>query len=315
MQKLAARLAILAGIGAAAFVTMFVVDPHWLQTPFGSLDPLVRTYWYDVVDEGLPAWQVGWSEAALGLAQPIVGLIGAAIALRRSSDETRSRWSTYFLALAAMSFASLFVMRIATTASVVALPGTAFLCQFAFRRARTLPLMPLRSIATAGAVCIMTPAYAVPLTMTPADTRYDDALTAFHSCVSSDSAQRLNSLPVGRIAAPLDISPALLVNSPNSAIASGHHRNQQGMRDMIELFLLPPAEGAAILERRQVDYLAFCLNAAESIRYARHGRGGLAEALQAGRPPSWLEPLTSASSRYLKVWRVRRDLFPHDAHS
>jgi hypothetical protein len=175
--------------------------------------------------------------------------------------------------------------------------------------------MPVRSLATAGALCIMTPAYAVPLTMSPADSRYDDALTAFHSCVSSDALGRLNSLRTGRIAAPLDISPAILVNSPHSAIASGHHRNAQGMRDMIELFLAPPAAGAEILQRRQVDYLAFCLNAAESIRYARHGRGGLAAALQAGRPPSWLEPLPSASSRYLKVWRVRRDLLPDSAHS
>lgn len=309
------RLVILAGIGAAALMTMFAVDPHWLQGPFGSLDPLVRTYWYDVVDEGLPAWQVGWSEAALGLAQPVVGLAGAAIALHRSSGEARSSWTTYLLALAAMSFASLFVMRIATTASVVAMPGTAFLCQLAFRRARRLSVMPLRSVATAGALCVMTPAYAVPLTVTPADSRYESALDAFHQCVRNDVLERLNGLPAGRIAAPLDISPAILVSSHHSAIASGHHRNAQGMRDVIELFLVPPAAGAAILERRQIDYLVFCVNASESIRYARNGRDGLAAALQAGRPPSWLEPLPMASSRYLKVWRVRHDLLPRAAHS
>ena len=315
VDTLTARLAILAGIGAAALMTMFLVDPHWLQGPFGSLDPLVRAYWYNQVDEGLPAWQVGWSEAALGLAQPVVGLVGAALACRGSAAEARKNWATYLILLGAMSFASLFVMRIATTASVVAMPGTAFLCQIAFRRARTLSLMPLRSIATAGALCIMTPAYAVPLTMTPADGRYDDALTAFHSCVSSNAMERLKVLPTGQVAAPLDISPAILVNSRHSAIASGHHRNAQGMHDVIELFLAPPAVGATILQRRRVDYLAFCVNAAESIRYARRGRGGLAATLQAGRPPSWLEPLPAASSRYMKVWRVRHDLLPQPVHS
>jgi hypothetical protein len=315
IESVVTRGAVLCGIGTAALGAMFIADPHWLQGPFGSLDPLVRTLWYDRVDEGLPAWKIGWSESALALAQPVVGLIGAALAFHLSVAERRSRWLTYLLLLAANSLASVFVARIATTASIIALPGTAFLCQLAYRRARNLSLMPARVIATTGALCIMTPAYAVPLSVTPADQMNEKAFSTFEGCLKKSEMEQLRLLPTGQIAAPLDISPAILVSSPHSAIASGHHRNVQGMRDVIELFLAPPSVSSSILERRHSDYLVFCPHAAESVRYARHGRSGLSAMLEAGRAPAWLEPVGVGHFHYLRVWKVRRDLLAAQSDS
>ena len=65
------RLGILAAAGAASATAMFAVDPHCLQGPFSSLDPLVKKYWYDGVDEGRPVWQLDPKDAAAGLAQPL----------------------------------------------------------------------------------------------------------------------------------------------------------------------------------------------------------------------------------------------------
>ncbi len=193
---------------------MFIVDPHWLVGPFGSLDPLVKEFWYDQVDEGLPVWRIGWSVSAIGLSQPIVGLIGAAVAIRRASRGERNFWSIYAFILFALTLGGVFVIRTETTASVVAMPGTAFLCTLALRHARNISLMPARVIASTAAICIMTPAYAVPLTVAPANERLEKAAKQWNDCMAKSQVDKLRQLPIGLIAAPLDITPAILDRDP-----------------------------------------------------------------------------------------------------
>ena len=82
IARVQSRVVRLGLAGGLTLATMFIVDPHWLIGPFGSLDPLVKEFWYDHVDEGLPVWRIEWSMSAIGLSQPIVGLVGAAVAIR-----------------------------------------------------------------------------------------------------------------------------------------------------------------------------------------------------------------------------------------
>jgi hypothetical protein len=271
---------------------------------------LVREFWYNRVDEGLPIWQVEWGQGAMGLAQPLVGLAGALLGLRRSSGLQRTRWATYFFLLSGATLCGVCVLRSLTTASIIALPGTALLCQLAFRRAQKLSLMPLRAAATAGALCIMTPAYAFPLTVVKTDKKVIKAVDYGDLCIRRTEIEKLRALPTGQIAAPLDITPAILVSTPHSAIASGHHRNITGMRDVIRMFMMKPDEGARISAARRIDYVVFCPGAVESIRYANRGPGGLSYLLRAGRPPQWLEPVRVPGLMALKVWRVRKELLP-----
>ena len=306
--QLRARLIRLAVTGVAALAAAFAVDPHWLAGPFGSLDPVVRQFWYDRVDEGLPVWQVDWEESATGLAQPLVGLVGAAFALWRTSGPERKLWATYTFVLFALTLGGLFVMRTETTASVVALPGTAFLCALALRRARNSSLMPARVVGSAAALCIMTPAYAVPLSVSPVDQRFEKAARAWGDCMAKSEVDRLRALPTGYIAAPLDITPAILVETQHRALATGHHRNVSGMRDAIRFFVFPVQEAERIAAHRQFDYVVFCPGAPEAIRYATRGPHSLSAMLRAGKPPRWLERMPVQGLYGLQVWRVRKDL-------
>ena len=303
-----ARLIWLAVTGVAALAAAFAVDPHWLAGPFGSLDPVVRQFWYDRVDEGLPVWQVDWEESATGLAQPLVGLVGAAFALWRTSGPERKLWAIYTFVLFALTLGGLFVMRTETTASVVALPGTAFLCALALRRARNSSLMPARVVGSAAALCIMTPAYAVPLSVSPVDQRFEKAARAWGDCMAKSEVDRLRALPTGYIAAPLDITPAILVETQHRALATGHHRNVSGMRDAIRFFVFPVQEAERIAAHRQFDYVVFCPGAPEAIRYATRGPHSLSAMLRAGKPPRWLERTPVQGLYGLQVWRVRKDL-------
>ena len=308
VTQLRTRLALLTLAGALTLGTMFAIDPHWLVGPFGSLDPLVRQMWYQTVDEGLPMWQIDPSEAATGIAQPLVGLLGAALAIRVSSGAARERWMIYSFILGALTLAGVFVLRTETTASVIALPATAFLCSLAFVRAQKLSLMPARVVASTAALCIMTPAYAVPLSVTPVDERFAHAFDAGNDCLKKAQLDKLRMLPTGDIAAPLDITPGILLDTDHRAIASGHHRNASGMRDVIRLLVMPPAQGAEIVTRRHSDYLVFCPGGPEALRSAHRGPGGLAAMLVAGKAPDWLEPVSLPGLHGLQVWRVRKDV-------
>jgi hypothetical protein len=301
------RLAMLAAAGAFALAVMFAVDPRWMQAPFGSLDPVVKQLWYDGILEGQPVWHLGLGQAATQMAQPVVGLVGALVAMR-TSDARRDGWRAYAFLLGAATVASLLVVREASIASVIALPGAAFLCEYGFARARAMSLMPLRLLATCAAALVMVPAFALT-----AATVSSGPARPFPSgdsgwCFSRSQLAPIGSLPNGIIAAPLDITPAILAETPHRAIGSSHHRNQAGIRDIGLLFTGSAAQEREILLRRKVDYLVFCPRDGEAEWYASHARLGLAAELNVDRRPNWLEPIALKGLGRLRVWRVRTDL-------
>jgi len=307
------RLAALAGIGVAAVAAMFGVDPHFLQGPFSSLDPLVAREWYEGVDEGMPVWRLAGGDVAAGFAQPLVGLLGAWIAIRKTEGNQRKGWIAFAYLLGAVTLSAVFVIREATTASTLSLPGTAFLCDLALRRARTVSLAPARVLATTGAVFIMAPAYAAPALVMPADPRLVNAMNQADYCLKRSQIEKLNALPPSNLAIPLDITPAIIASSHHRAIASGYHRNGGGIHDVIVTFAGPLPEARAVIAKRNIDYVVMCQGAAESIRWANRGPGGLASLLNDGRSPDWLEPVVIPGLKGLQVWHVRKDVIAREA--
>jgi hypothetical protein len=313
VSKVEVRSAVLAAIGFVALAVMFAVDPHFLQSPFASLDPVVKNLWYAGVDEGQPIWRLAPGVAAAGFAQPLVGLAGALVAVRKCPPEQRSGWIAFAYLLFAETLASVFVIREATTASVLSLPGTAFLCDLALKRARTVSFMPVRAVATTGAIFIMAPAYAAPALVMPDNPRLMNAMQSSDACVTRSELAKLNALPPSNLAIPLDITPAILASTDHRAIASGYHRNDSGIRDVILLFAGDLGQAQHVIAARHIDYVVFCPNAPESIRWASHGPNGLAAMLNENRAPEWLEPVGVRGLKGLRVWRVRKDVVAGNA--
>ena len=308
------RALALAGAGAASAAAMFAVDLHALQGPFSSLDPLVRTYWYNGVDEGMPIWKLSRGNAAAGLAQPVVGLVGALVAIWRTRGPERHAWVMFAYLLGAITLSAVFVIREATTGSVLSLAGTAYLCELALTRARKLTFVPIRAVATAGALLIMAPAYAAPALMMPADPRLINAMASSDECVKKSELDKLATLAPSNLATPLDITPAILAGTPHRMIAGGYHRNDAGIHDVIMLFMGPTSGAREILERRRIDYVVFCPHTSESIWWSHNGPNGLSAMLNAGRAPDWLEPV-DLHLRALRVWRVRKDMLAATPHA
>ena len=120
--------------------------------------------------------------------------------------------------------------------------------------------------------------------------------------------RKLNALPASNLAAPLDITPSLLLSTPHRAIASGYHRNASGIHDVIVVFAGPLSQAHAILARRHIDYVVFCPYTPETFKWAFHGPRGLAAMLNANRAPQWLEAVPIPGLERLRVWRVRNDI-------
>jgi hypothetical protein len=285
---------------------MFAVDIHALEAPFSALDPVVRNYWYNGVDEGMPVWKLAPVNAAAGLAQPVVGLIGALVAISRTRAAERYAWIMFAYLLGAITLSAVFVIREVMTGSVLSLVGTAYLCELALTRARKLSAVPVRAVATVGALLIMTPAYAAPALMVPADPRVVRAFASSDECVKKSELDRLATIAPSNLATPLDITPAILAGTPHRMIAGGYHRNDAGIHDVVMLFAGPANGAREILSRRRIDYVVFCPGTPEAIRWAHFGPSGLAAMLNAGRAPDWLEPV-DLDLHALRVWRVRKD--------
>lgn len=310
IQSIWKRLGVLAAAGLAGLAAIYLGNSECLQDPFASLDPVVRHYWYNRVMEGLPVWRQKPLMILATLIQPAVGIAGTALALACGRGEQRKVWETYLFLLLAATLASLMVMRAASLANIFSLPGTAFLSWTAFQRARAMQAFLPRVFATVFALFLMLPAYVVPLSIPSnlnASANKPEKRSTVQRCMSRHEMELLRALPVGDIAAPLDISPAILVHTGHRVIASSHHRNMAGMRDAIQLFISPATRSQYIIADRDIEYVVACPEMAEVKNFSSDNPAGLWADLAAGKDPSWLEPVSVPGVQQLRIWRVRKD--------
>jgi hypothetical protein len=297
------RLSMCAAVAAAGLGAVTVFAPHCAAGPFEALDPLVERFWYQRVLEGLPVWRQTFTVMAVVLAFPLVGLLGTW--RRYRIDFLRRReWGALLFLLASATLAAVFVQRAGAVANLLALPGGVWLFHAALVRARGLS--PLRRIAgLAGAMLIVTPAYAVGgAALALGDFTDERKMDVALDCANREEISKLSRLPAGGIAAPLDISPAIILFTKHKVIASGHHRNGKAMTDVIELFTRPPEEARGILAARNIEYIAVCPRLVEPQLFTVYGKRGLWAELEAGRAPPWLKPVRLDRTTPLQVWQV-----------
>jgi hypothetical protein len=301
---------LLALAGAAGIGVFAAISPKCLGTPFGALDPLVRHYWYDFVAEGLPAWRQTMGEVLGAVPQLAVAALALALLYRQSEGETRRLWGEYALLFAAACVSGLLVWRsIAFAGALAAVPLGWLIVRVldglrAWRerprpRAGGLALATL-AVTACGAFWLASPAIA----RKPAATGAAPAVRA-SSCELRDHVGRLDRFAPATIFAPLDIGPSLIERTHHATVATGHHRAQAAMRDVITGFMADDAHARAIMARHGASLVVVCTDLAEPALYAADGSDGLMAHLLAGRAPAWLEPVDIGAPPALKVWRVR----------
>ena len=293
---------IVGALGAGAFA---LLSPTCLATPFATLDPLVDRLWYRLVLEGQPIWRqspVTWVPALVQL----LAAIGAVIALRlRSMEWMRGWWGEYLFLLLAATALGLLVARSLAFASIIAAIPLGWLASNLLLKIRQQKA-PLASLGIAAVIAVllapMSLVMAARAVMPGEATEVQNVATG--ACDVYGNAPLLAKLETGTVLAPLDLGPAILLDTEHSVVATGHHRAAEAMGDVIRTFTSPAYKARPIARAHRADYLALCTDMTEARLYAHEAPDGLAAALMEGDTPDWLERVDLGGPEEFAVYRV-----------
>ncbi len=297
-----------AALAAMVAGAVFLASSHQcLAGPFQTLDPLVYRYWLMDILEGLPVWRQEPSMAAILIVPSLVGALGLiAAALTEKDHERRIGWlSLLGLSLGSFAVAAL-VMRAMSVAHLMALIGNAWIIARFYPRIQAMERMPARVLLTV-ALCALSPAAlaigASQLATAAANSRPAPKKEEA-SCSAKPEMDALGGLPAATLFAPIDLGPDILLRTSHRVIATGHHRNVEGIGRLLHAYMASPDEARAIVSATPSRYFLFCPTLTEIRRYERIAPKGLGAQMLKGRVPSWLVPVAVPGLKALKVYRI-----------
>lgn len=267
------RLALGVSSALALGATLAISTPQCLS-PYGGVDPLLRSLWLTRVGEAQPLFA-----APLTVAIGYAGLTLAGIAAGGwQAWRARSRG---WIVLMALQLAALAVtvtqVRGAYAGAIFAAPALAALI-VAARRAGAVPLAGAW-LASAGMLYPLAAQAMVPAT--------PDAPGA--SCTAPDLIAALGALPTGRVMAPIDTGGAAIPATRQHLIAGAYHRDGAGDLAMYAFYRGSPDAAARIARDWRVTYVVAC-----------DGFPGIAAPfsarLNAGQAPPWLREVVRVPS-------------------
>jgi hypothetical protein len=304
------RFAIGAVTGLIVLGVFFRLFPGCMASPYAHVPPLVTSFWLNRVMETLSVVGVTRlmpQKLAGYYGFPLLALGFAVVALMRASASERLRWILAVVTLIALIAISLWELRGAAAANIVAAPF------FAACIARLWPLREQRAKLLLAAL-IASPAAltGIGLAVQPlpglivrqAAPRQDMVLSSA-ACQTLSGAAPLAALPPGRIMAAIDQGPAILAATGHSVFAAPYHRNNDGNLAMIDAMMAAPQSARQILHDRQADYVVICAGSSDQADFVRLAPNGLAARLGRGETFDFLEPLDVDPTHQLSVWRLR----------
>lgn len=302
------RRLIPASVGAGIAATVFLLaDSECLAGPFSTMDPLIYSFWYKGVLEGLPIWKQSRVMGSMIVSPSLVALLGAGLAvMNERQPELRRNWLSILILAGGTALISIAVMRAMGVAHLMALPGSVWLI-IAFHNRIVKFESALIRVPAMAALLLLTPvgsagALATLFAKLDADT-LPKSVPVHHSDI-----RRLNILSPHIIFAPLDLSPDILLETRHSVIGTGHHRNLKGIETVISAFLAPPDKARLIVQHTSATYLVIAPRAQETMRYTKFSPNGLAALLVKGNAPDWLTPVDLPGTRALMLYRIERSV-------
>lgn len=321
------RVGVLVGPGAAAFAALVVIAPQCLSGPYGMLSPELKQVWLDTVTEAQPflAFAALRPVAAITALGPAVVAFAVALCqVWRGAHRRRTLWALPLTLLGmaiALGFYQVRTLPYANVAAIAVLG--AWLAELAARHGMTslwsraaIPVLagflvacPLVHLAlgsaAVGALAAASDGRIAPPEKQAAPTELTAGLsTAERECLDPASAALLASVPEGQVLAPVFYGPAVLALSPHRVVAGPYHRAGDAILDTVRATSRPLAEARAIIDARDVNYVAICSTSREAAIAAETAPDTLVGALLSGARPAWLEPLPAVDGTTLRLWRV-----------
>ncbi len=301
-----ARLALLALSAAGGASVFLFTAPTCLAGPFGTLEPMVRDYWYVNVLEGRPLWRQEAAQAALLLAPSLAALALTATIWRRTAPgPARARWATLLIVLSASVLLSLLVARTTAVTHVYALPAFAVTGVTLWRHGRSRS-GALARVTGSLAVLLVLPAVigSVAATAVASVAEGSDTKPEGAPCPAASDLVQLARQARGLVLSGIDIGPVILVHTPHRVVATGHHRNHAAMNRAILAFAAE-SDAQARVAATGADYIFMCSTHPEMTNIAQNYPRGLAARLATDDTPSWLEPIAMPARSNARLYRVR----------
>jgi hypothetical protein len=299
-------LALLVGGGIAiGFASLF---PQCLTRPEQVSDELARE-WLNNVKEAKPIWghplRIAFPIAAL----PVVGLLGAGLAIWRAEADRRAAWWPVALFSAFAVFMLTWQVRAGPAAQLLAVPGVTALGWVLLpwaRRSRSMLLRVLGPVAVL--VLVMAGLFASTAVNwfqvdrpSPNATRVN---TATGECMRTSRLLTLNRYPRARIFTFVDLGPRIITVTHHDAIAGPYHRNGDAILDVKHAFGRSPEEARAIIKRHGATLMLLCPYMAESTIYRARNKGGFYDRLARGERFPWLTRLPMPQRSPYAIYRV-----------
>jgi hypothetical protein len=288
-----------------AFLSLFA---GCIASPYAQLDPLVVSLWVDKVAESISfatMLQLAPHKVLGFYGFPLMTMGFASAALIRSNPLGRFRWILSIMTLAALIGLSLWEMRGAAAASMVAAPILAASLAILWPTlalGRNLVLLALAVSPASFAALGLSAKPLIDLAFKPQMTIAErDAST----CQSVSDVAPLTQLPKGRVMAPIDLGPLILAETDHTVFAAPYHRNNDGIVAMLNLMLAPVPIARQILSDRRIDYVVICSTAPEQ-DIVKLAPDGLAARLGRGEVPDFFERFDVDPTHKISVWHVRK---------
>ncbi len=307
------RLLMLGPAPLLAGLLFYILDPACIKGPFARVDPALFPIWLDNVKEiaGIGDFirDGNFSTLLLYHSYPLIALAAGLLLTFLRPAIIRTDVFIYLLTAHALTvLLGLKAVRLMSYAIWLSLPVMGLVLAVLWQRLAVtiLPRRILLGIGLSPLPVLMLSA----LLLSAGDgkakatvslaTPGNPSSTASTDCRATTAIKPLATLPAGRMAAPIDMGPAILAISPHAVLAAPYHRLDRGIIDNHALFAGSPDNGLRIALRWKLDYVVVCPTGS--------GKGEkldtLHAALAAGHPPFWLRPVSLEGATPLKVYRV-----------
>ncbi|VVS96805.1 conserved membrane hypothetical protein [Sphingomonas sp. EC-HK361] len=209
--------------------------------PYGAVDAGLVRLWLHNVAEAQPLLRAAPADAIGYAGLAIVGLLAA---LWQARLRGGAWWGVAALIASGLMVAC-WQLRGAYGAAAIAPIALAALIDAA--RSRGPILLTGAWIASAG---ILYPLAGTALAQSPRG--------AVAPCDAGAATALLAKLPPGRLAAPIDLGPAILRDTRHATLAGPYHRDGMGNAALYRIMLGEPAVAARLLRANAVRYIVWC---------------------------------------------------------
>jgi hypothetical protein len=300
------RFAALAATGLAAGGVFAAMNPDCLHGPMGGVPPLVAAF-IGTMSEMQSFW---WTWTAKGpwttavIAGPVFALLVLPWLLSRRARWRDPQWLLLSLLLASSFALCLLHVRMGTYPNWLAFAVIGcFVAELApLWRQLFFPTFFLALLASPSTVALA--AINVETLVLPPAPSAKAGTDPPDACFDTASYRSLAGLPPGLILSDIDLGPFIVDLTPHSAMAGPYHRFVRGVTNSFRAFSETPDRAEADVRAMKIAYVVDCPGHWKNFDHIHFGPHGLIAALDKGRAPAWLAPL-SRPGEPLQVYRVK----------